>query len=167
MLFGKLRIAWCQYAYADNDAAIIMGWVQGYPKSSASSVRPVPLLPRVRHLRLSPVIAALPVAYLPMDGRGGRARVILHKKVDRLVGLFDRPILARRYFPRLNGSVMDNILITNGWIGCGELKFPETHGEERNLLGPIKMGRGYRLTLSFRSPTTRVWRKWPSSSLPD
>jgi hypothetical protein len=93
--------------------------------------------------------------------------VILHKKVDRLVGLFDRPILARRYFPRLNGSVMDNILITNGWIGCGELKFPETHGEELNLLGPIKMGRGYRLTLSFRSPTTRVWRKWPSSSLPD
>jgi hypothetical protein len=54
MLFGKLRIAWCQYAYADNDAAIIMGWVQGYPKSSASSVRPVPLLPRVRHLRSRP-----------------------------------------------------------------------------------------------------------------
>ena len=26
------QIAWCPYAYADNDAAIMIGWVQGYPK---------------------------------------------------------------------------------------------------------------------------------------
>jgi acetoacetate decarboxylase len=25
-------IAWCPYAYADNDAAIMRGWIEGYPK---------------------------------------------------------------------------------------------------------------------------------------
>src|SRR5712672_4563469 len=25
------RIAWCPYCYADNDAALMRGWIQGYP----------------------------------------------------------------------------------------------------------------------------------------
>jgi hypothetical protein len=39
--------------------------------------------------------------------------------------------------------------VTNGWIGSGELSFPEAHGEELDMLGPIKVGRGYRFGLSF------------------
>ena len=83
--------------------------------------------------------------------------MILHKKVDRLVGLFDRPIVARRYFPRICPGVydkpivdefvlciMDNIPITNGWIGSGELNVPEAHGEELDTLGPIKILFGLR-----------------------
>src|SRR6201987_1080657 len=26
------RIAWCPYCYVDNDAAVLRGWIQGYPK---------------------------------------------------------------------------------------------------------------------------------------
>ena len=26
------RIAWCPYCYADNDAALMRGWIQGYPR---------------------------------------------------------------------------------------------------------------------------------------
>jgi hypothetical protein len=155
-------IAWCPYAYTDNDAMIMMGWVQGYPKKlgairqtrtfAAQSAASPPL---ARNSRFAACLSAhgQPLA---------EGRVVLHDKVDQLAGLFDRPIVVRRYFPRLSAGahdnpvvdelvlcVMDNIEITNGWIGSGELSFPEAHGEELDMLGPIKMGRGYRFTLSF------------------
>jgi hypothetical protein len=44
---------------------------------------------------------------------------------------------------------MDNIVITDGWIGSAELSFPEAHGEELDMLGPVKVGFGYRLSFSF------------------
>jgi Acetoacetate decarboxylase (ADC) len=156
------QIAWCPYAYTDNDAAIMMGWVQGYPKKlgavrqtrtfAAQSAASPPLA------RNSPFAACLSAHGQLL----AEARVILHEKVDRLAGLFDRPIVVRRYFPRLRAGahdkpavdelvlcIMDNILVTNGWIGSGELSFPEAHGEELDMLGPIKVGRGYRFALSF------------------
>jgi Acetoacetate decarboxylase (ADC) len=156
------QIAWCPYAYADNDAAIVMGWVQGYPKKFGA----------VRQTRTFAARGAASPPLAPYSRFAGcvsahgqplaEARVILHEQVDRLAGLFDRPIVARRYFPRLNAGahdksavdelvlcVMDNILVTNGWIGLGELCFPEARGEELDMLGPIKVGRGYRFTLCF------------------
>jgi hypothetical protein len=156
------QIAWCPYAYTDNDAAIMMGWIQGYPKKLGAvrqtrtfAARSAASAPLARNSRFAGCLSAhgQPLA---------EARVILHEKVDRLAGLFDRPIVARRYFPRLGAGghdkpavdelvlcIMDNILIANGWIGSGELSFPEAYGEELDMLGPIKVGRGYRFTLSF------------------
>jgi hypothetical protein len=156
------QIVWCPYAYTDNDASIMMGWVQGYPKKLGAvrqtrtfAARSAASPALARNSRFAGCVSAhgQPLA---------EARVILHNKVDRLVGLFDRPIVARRYFPRLSAGahdkpvvdelvlcIMDNILITNAWIGSGELSFPEAHGEELDLLGPIKVGRGYRFTFSF------------------
>jgi Acetoacetate decarboxylase (ADC) len=156
------QIAWCPYAYTDNDAAIMMGWVQGYPKK----------LGAVRQTRTfaaqnaaSPPLASNSRFAGCLSAHGqplAEARVILHEKVSRFDDLFDRPIVVRRYFPRLSAGLhdkpvvdelvlcaMDNILVTNGWIGSGELSFPEAHGEELDMLGPIKVGRGYRFTLSF------------------
>jgi Acetoacetate decarboxylase (ADC) len=156
------QIAWCPYAYTDNDAAIMMGWVQGYPKK----------LGAVRQTRtFAAQSAASPrlarnsrfAGCLSANGQPlAEARVILHEKADRLAGLFDRPIAARRYFPRLSAGMhekpvvdelvlctMDNILIADGWIGLGELIFPEAHGEELDMLGPIRVGRGYRFAFSF------------------
>jgi acetoacetate decarboxylase len=97
------------------------------------------------------------------------ARVTLHDKVDRLAGLFDRPIVTRRYFPRLCAGmhdkpvvdelvlcIMDDILITDGWIGSAELIFPEAHGEELDMMGPIKVGRGYRVAFSFSVSSNEI-----------
>ena len=163
------QIAWCPYAYTDNDAAIMMGWVLGYPKK----------LGTVRQTR---TFAAQSAASPPLacnsrfagcvSAHGqplAEARVILHKKVGRLVGLFERPIVARRYFPRLGAGlhdkpvvdelvlcIMDNILVTDGWIGSGELIFPEAHGEDLDLLGPIKVGRGYRFAFSFSVSNNKI-----------
>ena len=164
-----LHIAWCPYAYADNDAAIMMGWVQGYPKKlgairqtrtfAAQSAASPPL---ARDSRFAGCLSA--------HGQSlAEARVILHERVDRLSGLFERPIVARRYFPRLSAGAhdkpvvdelvlcaMDNILIADGWVGSGELNFPEACGEELDMLGPIKVGRGYRFAFSFSVSNTEI-----------
>jgi hypothetical protein len=43
----------------------------------------------------------------------------------------------------------DDILITNIWIGEGELVFPEAWGEELEILGPLRVGRGFRFSFSY------------------
>jgi acetoacetate decarboxylase len=91
-----------------------------------------------------------------------QARVTLREKAECLVGLLDRRIVGRRYFPRLSAGlhdmpavdelvrcVSDHLLITNIWIGEGELSFPEAYGEELEVLGPLKVGRGYRFSFSY------------------
>jgi len=91
-----------------------------------------------------------------------QARVTLREKAERLVGLLDRRIVGRRYFPRLSVGmhdkpavdelvrcVSDHLQITNIWIGESELDFPEAYGEELEMLGPLKVGRGYRFSFSY------------------
>jgi acetoacetate decarboxylase len=156
-----LRIAWCPYAYADNDAAIMRGWIEGYPKK----------LGVVHQTR---TFAAISAASAPLTNKGrfagcvsargqllAEARVMLHERADHLAGLLDRPVVARRYFPRLCAGlhgkpvvdelvrcIMNDLLIANLWVGEAELIFPETHGEELDMLGPIKVGRGFRFSFS-------------------
>ena len=91
-----------------------------------------------------------------------QARVTLHEKAERLVGVLDRHIVGRRYFPRLSAGlhdkpvvdelvrcVPDHLLITNIWVGTGDLCFPEAYGEELEVPGPLKVGRGYRFSFSY------------------
>jgi hypothetical protein len=156
------RIAWCPYCYADNDAALMRGWIQGFPRKFGA----------VHQTR---TFAAAGVASAPLvhDGRfaacmsaHGRllvqARVTLRERAERLVGLLDRPIVGRRYFPQLCAGMHDkpavdelvrcvskHLLITNIWIGEGELSFPEAYGEELEVLGPLKVGRAYRFSHSY------------------
>jgi len=158
---GK-EIAWCPYCYADNDAALMRGWIQGYPGK----------LGAVHQTRTFPTLGPAS-AQLAHDSRfsacmsaHGRllvqARVTLREKAERLVGVLDRRIVGRRYFPRLSAGlhdkpavdelvrcVSDHLLITNIWLGEGELSFPEAYGEELEVLGPLKVGRGYRFSFSY------------------
>jgi hypothetical protein len=155
------QIAWCPYVYADNDAAIMRGWSLGYPGKHG-----------LVHQTRTFAVAGAASAPLAHNGRFAaclsahgqllaEARVTLRERADCLVGLLDRPIVGRRYFPRLSAGMhdrpavdelvrcrMDNLLITNLWVGEGELIFPEAHGEELDMLGPIKVGRGFRFSFS-------------------
>jgi hypothetical protein len=159
---GGTRIAWCPYCYVDNDAALMRGWIQGYPVKFGT----------VHQTRTfdAASVASAPLVY---DGRfsacmsaHGRllvqARVTLREKVERLVGMLDRRIVGRRHFPRLSAgmhdepavdelvrSVSNHPRITNIWIGESELNFPEAYGEELEMLGPLKVGRGYRFSFSY------------------
>jgi len=156
------EIAWCPYCYADNDAALMRGWIQGYPRKfgTVHQTRPFPAA--------SPVSAQLAhdsrfSACMSAHGRLlVQAGVTLREQVERLVGVLDRRIVGRRYFPRLSVGlhekpavdelvrcISDHLQITNIWIGEGELNFPEAYGEELEVLGPLKVGRGYRFSFSY------------------
>jgi len=137
------------------------GWIQGYPRKFGTV-----------HQTRTFATASAASAPLAHDSRfsacmsaHGRllvqARVTLREKAECLVGLLDRRIVGRRYFPRLSTGlhdkpavdelvrcVSDRLLITNIWIGEGELSFPEAYGEELEVLGPLKVGRGYRFSFS-------------------
>jgi hypothetical protein len=156
------RIAWCPYCYVDNDAALMRCWIQGYPGKFGSVhqtrtfAAASPASARLAHdSRFSACVSA--------HGRLlVQARITLREKAERLVGLLDRGIVGRRYFPRLSAglhdkpavdelvrSVWDHLLITDIWMGEGELSFPEAYGEELEVLGPLKVGRGYRFSFSY------------------
>ncbi|QIG98264.1 MULTISPECIES: acetoacetate decarboxylase family protein [unclassified Bradyrhizobium] len=156
------RIAWCPYCYVDNDAALMRGWIQGYPRKLG-----------IVHQTRTFGTAGMASAPLAHDGRfsacmsaHGRllvqAGVTLREKAERLVGLLDRQIVGRRHFPRLSAgmhdkpavdelvrSVSDHLLLTNIWVGEAQLDFPEAYGEELEMLGPLKVGRGYRFSVSY------------------
>jgi acetoacetate decarboxylase len=161
-MWNGTRIAWCPYCYVDNDAALMRGWIQGYPRKFGTV-----------HQTRTFAAASQASAPLVHDGRfsacmsaHGRllvqASVTLREKAERLVGLLDRRIVGRRYFPRLSAGmhdrpavdelvrcISDHLLITNVWIGEAELEFPEAYGEELDMLGPLKVGRGYRFSFSY------------------
>ena len=155
-------IAWCPYAYVDNDAALLRGWICGYPEKIGS----------VHQTRTFAALSAASAplasdsrfaAYLSAHGRVlAQARVTLRHKAGDLVGLLDRPIMTRRYFPRLSAGMhdrpavdelvhlsSDKLVLANLWVGDGELAFPEACGEELDTLGPIKVGRGVRFSFSY------------------
>jgi hypothetical protein len=154
-------IAWCPYAYADNDASLVRGWIEGYPKKIGT-------VHQTRTFAAAGAASALPVtnarfaASVSAHGQLlARAQITLRERADHLAGLLDRPIVARRYFPRLCAGMHDkpavdelvrcrlgDVLIGNIWVGEGALVFPEAHGEELEMLGPIRVGRGVRFSFS-------------------
>jgi Acetoacetate decarboxylase (ADC) len=100
-----------------------------------------------------------------------QARVTLREQAERLVGVLDRRIVRRRYFPRLSTDMHDKpavdelvrcvsnqLLITNIWTGEGELDFPEAYGEGLEVLAPLKVGRGYRFTFSYSVTDIEMWQ---------
>jgi Acetoacetate decarboxylase (ADC) len=155
------RIAWCPYSYVDNDAAVLRGWIQGYPK-------------KLGHVHQTRTFAAASPASAPlvsnskfaarMSSNGqllARARITLREKAAHLAGLLDRRVVGRRHFPRpcmgmynrpavdeLVGAIWKDVLITNIWTGEAELDFPEAYGEELDILGPLRVGRGFRFSFS-------------------
>src|SRR6478752_6755626 len=46
-------------------------------------------------------------------------------------------------------SMTDNMTVAGAWIGKGELKFPETNGEELDALAPSRIESGFRYSLSY------------------
>ena len=155
-------IAWCPYAFVDNDAALLRGWICGYPEKlgsvhqtrsfAAGSPASAPL---ARNSRFAASISSHGQLL-------AQARVTLREKLSHLVGLLDRPIVTRRYFPSLSTGrletpavdelvrcILQNVVITNIWVGEGALAFPETFGEELDILAPIKVGRGLRFSFSY------------------
>src|SRR3981081_4829424 len=96
----RTRIAWCPYCYVDNDAALMRGWIQGYPRKFGTV-----------HQTRTFAAASMASAPLVQDGRfsacmsaHGRllvqARVTLREKAERLFWFFACPLGGGGSFPR-------------------------------------------------------------------
>jgi hypothetical protein len=155
-------ISWCPYAFVDNDAALLRGWICGYPEKLGSVHQTRPFAaggPASAPLANNSRFAACISSHGQLLAQ---ARVTLRERLDHLVGLLDRPIVTRRYFPRLSADrpgtpavdelvrcIFENVVMTDIWVGEGALAFPETFGEELDILAPIKIGRGARFSFSY------------------
>lgn len=172
-LFEGTRINYCPYIFVDNDAAISRGWAQGFPKKHASVFQ--------TRTFAAPSAAAAPLAAGSRFGgsvaahgeRLATARVQLEEKVGDPSTVFNRPTTMRRYFPQLakelqskppvdqlTMSLTDNLAIVDVWAGSAELKIPEVDGEEMHLLAPRKVGRGYRLGMSYSVTDLRILKDY-------
>ncbi|CAG2127182.1 hypothetical protein LMG31506_00370 [Cupriavidus yeoncheonensis] len=157
-------VAFCPYIFVDNDSAMMRGLIQGFPKR----------LGAVHQTRTfaAPSLAAAPVApgtrFAATASTAGqriaRAEVKLTGKVDdpSRAGLGGRPIVNLRHFPRLAAgqhdnpavhelvvSIMDNPRIADVWTGDGQLTLPLAEGEEIADLAPVRVGAGFRLSMSY------------------
>jgi hypothetical protein len=155
-------IAYCPYIYVDNDAAMMRGMIQGFPKKLGSTFQ--------TRSFAAPSAAAAPVAAgskfgASLSAHGERLayiKVTLREAISDPSTVFNRPTVMRRYFPRLDGkaydkpavdqltlSLTDNLHIVDLWAGEAEVSLPEVKGEELHALAPIRSGRGFRFGMSY------------------
>jgi acetoacetate decarboxylase len=165
-VFDGVPVNYCPYIFVDNDAAIARGWAQGFPKKLASVYQ-------TRSFS-APSAAAAPLAKgsrfgASVSAHGERlatARIQLEEPVAD-------PTTMRRYFPQLAAglqdkppvdeltmSLTDNLAIVDVWTGTAELKLPEVAGEDMHLIAPLRVGRGYRLGMSYSVTDLRILKNY-------
>jgi acetoacetate decarboxylase len=161
-IWNETPVHWIPYSFADNDAALARGWIKGSAKRLGSIFQtrtfPVP----------GPAAAAIAQgakfgASLSVHGqRLANAGLTLRRDNADASAILARPVVHRRHFPDIRADRRDrptidelvrvgydDLTIVDAWSGEAELKFPEALGEELHALSPIKMGVGYRFSMSF------------------
>ncbi|MEJ0004006.1 MAG: acetoacetate decarboxylase family protein [Pararobbsia sp.] len=163
-LYEGQPVAYCPYIFVDNDSAMMRGMIQGFPKRLG-----------VVHQTRTFAAPSLAAAQLAPGARFGatastagqriaRAEVKLAGKVEdpSKLGFSGRPIVNLRHFPRLAAgqhdkpavhelvmSIMDNPKIAEAWAGEGQLTLPVVENEEVSDLAPVRVGAGYRVSMSY------------------
>jgi len=160
-MYKDQPVAWTPYMFVDNDSAMARGHAQGYPKRLGTVFQ--------TRTFAAPSAASAPLALgtklgasLSVHGqRLAEGRLTLKKAVDAPPTALLRPTVNRRYFPRLTAgrhddpavnelvmAVTDDLKVAGVWSGDADLKLPTAHGEELHALAPIRMGGGYRFSMS-------------------
>ncbi|WP_200653505.1 acetoacetate decarboxylase family protein [Paraburkholderia aspalathi] len=172
-VFEGIPVNYCPYIFVDNDSAIARGWAQGFPKKLASvyqtrsfSAPSAAAAPLVKGSRFGASVSA-------HGERLATARIQLEEAVADPATVFNRPTTMRRYFPQLAAdrqdkpavneltmSLTDNLAIVNVWSGSAELKLPEVDGEDMHLVAPLRVGRGYRLGMSYSVTDLRILKNY-------
>lgn len=172
-LFERTPVNYCPYIFVDNDAAIARGWAQGFPKKLGS-------IYQTRSFA-APSAAAAPLARGSRFGasvaahgeRMATARLQLEEGLADPSTVFNRPTVMRRYFPQiaashqrrpavdeLTMSLTDNLAIVGVWSGAAELTIPYVPGEDMHVLAPTRVGRGYRLGMSYSVTDLRILKDY-------
>ena len=151
--WGEMKVNFCPFIYVDNDAAMVRGWTQGFPKQLGSIFQTRTF--------------AAPSPAMALVEPGGRfagsvschgqrladVKVTLQQTEADPTTLFNRPSAQLRYFPRLEKdkldkpavneltlSITDNLQIVDLWTGAAEISFPDVPNEELSALKPVKVG---------------------------
>jgi hypothetical protein len=163
-------VMWCPHAYVDKASAMARGWGQGYPKRMGvvSQTRSFPTPGRASaalgaDTRLS---ASLSVC----GQRQAEACITLRESMSDASQLLRRPTVKLRYLPRFTGEgrpdrprvyglvtdVTQDAHFANAWHGEGQLHLPKSAREELDALAPVRVGRGYRWSMSCTVSDVRV-----------
>src|ERR1700730_6201098 len=172
-IFDGTPINYCPFIFVDNDAAIARGWAQGFPKKYGSIYQ--------TRTFSAPSLAAAPLANGSRFGasvaahgeRLATARIQIEEKITDPAKVFNRPTVMRRYFPQLAAarqtnppddeltmSLTDNLAIVDVWAGSAELTIPDVRGEDVHSLAPLRIGRGYRLGMSYSVTDLRILKNY-------
>ena len=172
-LFEGMPVNYCPYILVDNDATLARGWAQGFPKKLGS-------IYQTRSFS-APSPAAAPLAKGSRFGasaaahgeRLATARIQLEEKIANPLTVFNRPTTIRRYFPQLTAghqdrpavdeltlSLTDNLAIVDVWAGSAELATPQVQGEDMHLIAPLRVGRGYRLSMAYSVTDLRILKNY-------
>jgi hypothetical protein len=165
-------VTFCPFIYVDNDAAMARGWAQGFPKRIGSVFQTrtfaapgAAAAPLARSSRLAGSLSAHGV-------RLAEVQIKLRAPEPDVTKIFSRPTALLRYFPRLAAdeqdkpavnelvmSLTDDFRVVEMWTGEGELRLPEVAGEEMHMLAPVRMGLGFRCSMSYSVTDLRTLEK--------
>jgi acetoacetate decarboxylase len=168
-IYEGTPVTYCPYIFVDNDSAIARGWTQGFPKKLGSIFQ--------TRTFAAPSAAAAPLAPGSRFGasvaahgeRLATARIQIEEAIADPTTVFNRPTTIRRYFPQLVAgaqdrpavdeltlSLTDNPAIVNLWSGSAELTIPEVAGEDMHAIAPVRVGRGFKLSMSYSVTDLRI-----------
>ncbi len=169
-------VAWTPYMYVDNDSAMARGHAQGYPKRFGSifqtrsfAARSAASAPIERGTKFG--------ASLSVHGqRLAEGRLTLEDAVATPPSALLRPTVNRRYFPRLTAgrhddpavnelvmAVTDDLQAVGTWTGDAELTLPRAHREELHALAPLRVGAGYRFSMSCSISDLKILEDFASA----
>jgi acetoacetate decarboxylase len=155
-------VAFCPYIWVDRDFSIARGWIQGFPKKLGSI-----WITRTFGLDVAadPGVkegASFGGTCAAYERRLAEATVTLERSSETGPTHNDPPIVNVRHMPRLEKGRQSepavNELVRSRsfdraasevWEGSATLELFEAPGEELAALAPVKVGKGFRLTLGY------------------
>ncbi|MBB3178764.1 acetoacetate decarboxylase family protein [Variovorax sp. Sphag1AA] len=168
-VWGETAVTYCPFSFADNDAALSRGWMQGLPT-------------KLGQIAQTRSYAAWSEAAAPVSP-GGRfaasasahgcrlidVSVTLDRREEDGRSFFERPTALLRYVPQLVAGqqhrpamheltllLVENVRTVDMWIGHGFLSLPEVRGEELDALRPLRMNFGFRCGMAYSVEDLRV-----------
>jgi acetoacetate decarboxylase len=158
------------HVYVDQASTMARGWIRGYPRklgavsqtrSFAAPGRASAALTAGTRLNGSLSVCGRPQA---------EATITLRESMNDVSHILRRPTVNLRYLPlfasegrrdkprvhELVTDIADNVRFANAWRGDAELHIPKSVHKDLDALAPIRVGKGYRWSMSCTVSDVRV-----------
>ena len=158
------------HVYVDQASTMARGWVQGYPRKlgAVSQTRSF-AMPGQASAALSAgtrLSGSLSVCGRPQ----AQATITLRESMNEMSHVLRRPTVDLRYLPlfasegrrdrprvhELVTDITEDVHFANAWRGDAELHIPKSVHKDLDALAPIRVGKGYRWSMSCTVSDVRV-----------